>query len=126
MQIIFNRYLFIGLAISLVTALSPLLGAPGDFSVFSVPLLDILLQLNLCTGLVFLILGVLTAVETPAPDLRPALQLLAAAFVFYCVACVSGLFSVPVHALLFLFALAIACLMAGWARFGFSMIKAAL
>jgi hypothetical protein len=125
MQLTVNRSVVIGLAIALLTALTALLGAPDGFEGFRVPIWELLLQFNLCTGFVFLILGVLESVETPVPDLRPALRLLAAAFVAYSLVCAlrAVSLSVPATIQLFLFALSLACLGAGWARFGLSLLK---
>lgn len=125
MQFIPNRSVALGLAITIFTALSAIAGAPKGFEGFTVPVWDILLQFNLCTGFVFLILGVLEAVETPVPDFSSALQLFFIAFVAYGTGCVSAAapLATPVSFQLFLFTLAIACLAAGWARFGLSALK---
>src|SRR4051812_6740408 len=100
-----NRNVTIGLLIALFTALSASAGAPRGVDGFSVPVWEILLQLNLCTGFVFLIVGVLQKVETPTPDLRPALQLLAVAFLAYGLVCLSAItpLALPASLQLFLF-----------------------
>ncbi len=125
MQLIPNRAVGLGLLITLCTVLSALAGSPRGMEGLVIPVWDILLQFNLCTGFVFLILGVLESVETPVPDFRPALKLFFVAFIAYSVACMGAHSPVamPLSYQLFLFALAIACLAAGWARFGFSALK---
>jgi hypothetical protein len=125
MQITLNRQTLTGLSIALLTALTALLGAPRGFEEFRIPIWELLLQFNLCTGFVFLILGVLESVETPVPDFRPAMQLFAAAFVAYGMVCVfhAASLAVPFHIQLFLFTTSLACLGAGWARFGLSVLR---
>jgi hypothetical protein len=124
MQLTLNRNTLIGLSIALLTTLTALTGGPQGFSGFRLPIWELLLQLNLCTGFIFLILGVLESVETPVPDLRPALKLMAAAFVTYmAVFAANASARMPLAPQLFLFALSLACVAAGWGRMGFTLFR---
>lgn len=117
--------MLIGLAIALLTAITAISGGPTGFAGFRLPIWELLLQLNLCTGFVFLIIGVLEGVETPVPDCRPALRLLATAFVAYLAVCLVNAASpsLPLGPQLFLFALSLACLAAGWGKFGLAILR---
>ncbi len=120
-----NRATLVGLGITVLTAFTALAGEPAGFTGFRLPIWELVLQLNLCTGFVFLIIGVLQTTDTTLPDLRKPLQLLVAAFVAYFFACALGqsVRSVPVPHQLFLFSLSLACLAAGWARFGLACYR---
>ena len=125
MPFLSNRSIVTGLTIALLTALSALAGAPAAAEGFGVPVWDILLQLNLCTGFVFLTIGVLQTMETPIPDFRSALELLIVAFVAYGVVCLSAVtpLALPASLQLFLFAFSLACIGTGWARFGMAVLR---
>jgi hypothetical protein len=122
MQFPLNRTIGAGLGVAILTAFSALLGAPHGLDGFRLPLWELLLQLNLCSGFVLLIVGVLESVETPLPDYSSALRLFLAAFVAYGAAC-AGALVFPFAALLFLFSLSLACLAAGWVKFGYSLFQ---
>lgn len=125
MQITFNRYLFMGLTAGLLTAATAVLGAPGGFAEFTVPIWNILLQFNLCSAFVFVILGVLQSSEIAVPDLSASLRLFTVAFCAYLGACLLGAFGagVPVTVNLFLFTLSTACIAAGWALAAVTVVK---
>ena len=120
-----NRYLAFGLVMALATAATATLGAPQGLEGLTVPVWDILLQFNLCSSFVFIIIGVLKHMETPVPDLKGPLKLKVAAFSAYIVATLAGAIGldVAVSIKLFLFAMALACLGAAWAIFGVSVLK---
>lgn len=120
-----NRYLAFGLVMALATAATATLGAPQGLEGLTVPVWDILLQFNLCSSFVFIIIGVLKHMETPVPDLKGPLKLKVAAFSAYIVATLAGAIGldVAVSVKLFLFAMALACLGAAWAIFGVSVLK---
>jgi hypothetical protein len=115
MQIISNRYLSLGLLMAAITAVTATLGTPTGLKEFTVPVWDILFQFNLCSAFIFVIAGVLQTSEVPLPDLRAPMQMLSAAFFAYQLVCLSsgvGLeMAIPLK--LFLFALSIACIVAG-------------
>ena len=120
-----NRYLAFGLVMALVTAATSTLGAPQGLEGLTVPVWDILLQFNLCSSFVFVIIGVLRHMETPLPDLKGPLKLKVAAFSAYLAVMIAGAIGLNVAASikLFLFAMALACLGAAWAIFGVSVLK---
>lgn len=122
MQISLNRSTLTGLFIAVLSALTALYGAPAGFEGFRIPIWELLLQLNLCTGFVFLVLGALEGTETPVPDFGRSLQLLLAGFVAYASNCFFFR-GAPAHIQLLLFTMSLAMLGAGWARFGFSLLK---
>jgi hypothetical protein len=121
MQISLNRSTLTGLFIAVLSVLTALHGAPAGFDGFRIPIWELLLQLNLCTGFVFLVLGALEDIETPLPDLSRALKLFLASFVGYAAACLMG--SAPANIQLLLFTTSLALLSAGWAHFGFSIFR---
>jgi hypothetical protein len=121
MQISLNRSTFIGLFIAVLSALSALYGAPAGFSGFRIPIWELLLQFNLCTGFVFLVLGALEGTETPIPDLGSSLQLLLAGFVAYGAGCC--LRTAPANVQLLLFTTSLALVGAGWARCGIAILR---
>jgi hypothetical protein len=125
MEIKLNRPLVLGVLIASLTTITALLGEPKDFAGYSLPLWELLLQLNLCTGFVFVIVGVLESVETPMPDFSLPTKLFGAAFLAYvavCVICAASL-GLPFSALLFLFTLSLACMLAGWGQLGLSLLR---
>lgn len=120
-----NRYLALGLLMAIVTAATAVLGAPQGLEELTVPVWDILLQFNLCSSFVFIIIGVLQHMETPMPDFKGPLKLKMAAFSAYIVATLAGAIGldVAVSVKLFLFAMALACIGTAWAIFGVSVLK---
>lgn len=120
-----NRHLALGLVMCFATAATAVLGAPTGFEEFTVPIWNILLQLNLCSAFVFLIVGVLQASEVTLPDLRAPLQLFGVAFGAYVAASLLGGYGpgVPVAFNLFLFTLSTACIAAGWTLTARSALK---
>lgn len=125
MQITFNRYVFMGLTAGLITAATAMLGVPGGFEEFTVPIWNILLQFNLCSAFVFLIVGVLQSSEIALPDLSAPLQLFTTALFTFVAACLAGNIglSVPIAIKLFLFTLSTACIAAAWALIAVSALK---
>jgi hypothetical protein len=124
-QLASNRYLAFGLLMAVVTAATATLGAPKGLEELTVPVWDILLQFNLCSSFVFIIVGVLKHMETPMPDFKGPLRLKALAFSAYILATLASTIGLDVDASikLFLFVTAIACIGAAWAIFGVSVLK---
>lgn len=125
MQLSTNRYITLGMVIALLTTATAFLGAPKGLEEFTVPVWELLLQFNLCSGFVFLTIGLLESAESPSADTGPTLQLFSAAFVSYQLVCLSAAAGVdfPVTVKLLLFAFSLACIAAGWAQFGLSMLR---
>lgn len=125
MEVLSNKNVLVGLAIAFFSVFSVLLGAPAGFEGFSVPISDILLQCNLCSGFVFMVIGVMELNESPLQNVGKAQKLMGAAFALYAMVCLSSF--IPHAAVasvqLFLFAFSIACVLAGWARVGLSMLR---
>jgi hypothetical protein len=120
-----NRFILAGGFIAAITALLAFVGAPRGFEDLTIPVWDILLQCNLCTGFVFLVLGVLQTSDVAVPDLRVPLQLLGFAFAGY--AFTGGTIAIglaPSRGIqLFLFTLSLACVLAGWIQLGLAVLR---
>ncbi len=125
MPIIKDRYLWLGLAMALLTALTATLGSPDGLEELTVPVWDILLQFNLCSAFVFIIIGVLRQIEIPLPEMNESLRLLVAAFSTYITAMILGAAGLELGASLklFLFSVALACILTAWAAFGVTILK---
>ncbi len=79
-----------GIIMALLTAATATMGTPAGLEEFTVPIWDILFQLNLCSSFVFVIVGALQSSEVAIPDLRAPLQMFMAAFCAYLVVCLAS------------------------------------